>query len=78
MDGNQVTNLLREVNYPRMGDGSRYFELLNIQYILLHKDLLDIIEMHESETTGELTEFERKKTLVNLHFEHERRKLNTI
>ena len=42
---------------------SLFFELLNIQYILLHKDLLDIIEMHESETTGELTEFERKKRL---------------
>ena len=41
--GNQVTDLLREVNYQRRGDGSHYFEPLHIQYIPLRKDLLDII-----------------------------------
>jgi len=40
---NQVTDLLREVNYRHTGDGSHYFEPLHIQYILLRKAQLDII-----------------------------------
>ena len=55
--GNQVTDLLREVNYKRTGDGSHYFELLHVQYIPLCKDLLNIIEMQVSETRGEVTKF---------------------
>ena len=66
--GNQVTDLLREVNYQRRGDGSHYFEPLHIQYIPLRKDLLDIIETQVSETTGELTEFGDGNTILTLHF----------
>ena len=66
--GNQVTDLLREVNYRRTGDGSHYFEPLHIQYIPLRKDLLDIIETQVSETTGELTEFGEGNTILTLHF----------
>ena len=66
--GNQVTDLLREVNYKRTGDGSHYFEPLHIQYIPLRKDLLDIIETQVSETTGELTEFGQGNTILTLHF----------
>ena len=32
--GNQVTDLLREVNFRRKGEGVQYFEPLHIQYIL--------------------------------------------
>jgi len=66
--GNQVTDLLREVNYQRTGDGSHYFEPLHIQYILLRKTQLDIIETRVSETTGELTEFGEGNTILTLHF----------
>ena len=66
--GNQVTDLLREVNYRRTGNGSHYFEPLHIQYIPLRKDLLDIIETQVSETTGELPEFGEGNTIVTLHF----------
>ena len=66
--GNQVTDLLREVNYRRTGDGSHYFEPLHIQYIPLRKDLLDIIETQVSETTGELPEFGEGNTILTLHF----------
>ena len=31
--GDQVTDLLREVNYQRTGNGSHYFEPLHVQYI---------------------------------------------
>ena len=66
--GNQVTDLLREVNYRRTGDGSHYFEPLHIQYIPLRKDVVDIIETQVSETTGELTEFGEGNTILTLHF----------
>ena len=66
--GNQVTDLLREVNYRRTGDESDYFEPLHVQYIPLRKDLLDIIETQVSETTGELPEFGEGNTIVTLHF----------
>ena len=66
--GNQVTDLLREVNYRRTGDGSHYFEPLQLQYIPLRKDLLDIIETLVSETTEELPEFGEGNTILTLHF----------
>ena len=42
--GNQVTDLIREVNFVRKGVGSWYFEPLHIQYISVRKEVLDIIE----------------------------------
>jgi len=66
--GNQVTDLLREVNYNREGKGSQYFEPLHIQYIQVHKEVLDIIEVQVSETTGELVKFGAGNTIVTLHF----------
>ena len=65
--GNQVTDLLQEVNYQWTGDGS-HFELLHIQYIPLRKDVWDIIETQVSETTGELPEFGEGNTIFTLHF----------
>ena len=66
--GNQVTDLLREVNYKREGKGSKYFEPLHIQYIAVRKDVLDIIETQVAETTGDLTQFGSGNTIVTLHF----------
>lgn len=66
--GNQVTDLLREVNYVRRGEGNVYFEPLHIQYIPLRKDVLDIIETQVSETTGDLVDFAEGDTILTLHF----------
>ena len=66
--GNQVTDLLREVNYKREGKGTQYFEPLHIQYIPVRKDLIDIIETQVAETTGQLTKFGEGNTIVTLHF----------
>ena len=66
--GNQVTDLLREVNYIRRGAGVQYFEPLHTQYIPVRKDLIDIIETQVAETTGELVEFGEGNTIVTLHF----------
>ena len=66
--GNQVTDLLREVNFIRRGPDVQYFEPLHIQYIPVRKDLIDIIETQVAETTGELVEFGEGNTIVTLHF----------
>ena len=66
--GNQVTDLLREVNYQRQGKGSHYYEPLHIQYIPLRKDVVDIIETQVAETTGALAKFGEGNTIVTLHF----------
>ena len=69
--GNQVTDLLREVNLIRRGSGVQYFEPYHIQYIPVRKDVLDIIEVQVAETTGELTTFGEGNTIVTLHFKKE-------
>ena len=66
--GNQVTDLLREVNYVRQGKGSQYFEPPHIQYKPIRKDVLDIIETEVSETAGNLVKFGDGNTIVTLHF----------
>ena len=66
--GNQVTDLLREVNFIRRGAGIQYFEPLHIQYIPVRKDLIDIIETQVAETTGQLVDFGEGNTIVTLHF----------
>ena len=66
--GNQVTDLLREVNFIRRGAGVQYFEPLHIQYIPVRKDLIDIIETQVAETTSELVDFGEGNTIVTLHF----------
>ena len=66
--GNQVTDLLREVNYKREGKGSQYFEPLHIQYIDVRKETLDIVEVQVAETTGELVKFGAGNTIATLHF----------
>ena len=66
--GNQVTDLLREVNYKREGKGSQYFEPVHIQYIPVRKDVIDIIETQVAETTGELVELGKGNTIVTLQF----------
>jgi len=66
--GNQVTDLLREVNLIRRGAGIHYFEPTHIQYIPVRKEVLDIIEVQVAETTGELVRFGIGQTIVTLHF----------
>jgi len=66
--GNQVTDLLREVNLIRKGAGVQYFEPTHIQYIPVRKEVLDIIEVQVAESTGELTTFGAGNTIATLHF----------
>jgi len=66
--GNQVTDLLREVNLIRRGAGVQYFEPYHIQFIPVRKEVIEIIEVQVAETTGELVKFGGGNTIVTLHF----------
>ena len=66
--GNQITDLLREVDYKREGRGSYYFEPTHLQYIKVRKDVIDIIETQVAETGGKLVEFGKGNTILTLHF----------
>ena len=70
MVGNKVTDMLREINYVRRGDGAAYFEPIHVQYIPVRKPLLDIIETQIAETDGPLAQFKfgEGRTIVTLHF----------
>ena len=65
--GDQVTDLLREINFSRTGKGAQYFEPLHIQYIPVRKETLDIIEVQVAKTTGELVKFGDGNTVVTIH-----------
>ena len=65
--GDQVTDLLREVNFSRTGKGAQYFEPTHIQYIPVRKETLDIIEVQVAETTGQLVKFGDGNTVVTIH-----------
>ena len=69
--GNQVTDLLREVDYKRKGQGSYYFEPTHLQYIKVRKDVIDIIEVQVAETGGDLVQFGKGNTIFTLHFKKE-------
>ena len=73
--GDQITDFIREVNYKREGKGSYYFELTNLHYRPLRKEVLDILQVHLGETTGELVNFGRGVTTVTFHLKNERRLL---
>ena len=66
--GDQGTDLLREVYYKREGRGSHYLEPTHLQYKLVRKEVLDIIEVQVAETTGDLVKFDQGNTIVTLHF----------
>ena len=72
MVGNQVTDLLREVDYKREDRGSYYFEPTHLQYIKLRKTVIDITEIQVAETTGELVKFGKGNTIVTLQFKKEK------
>ena len=69
--GNRVTDLLREIHYKREGRGTLYFEPLHIQYLPLRNEVVEIIQMQVTETSGtedKLVRFGKGNTLVTLHF----------
>ena len=71
MVGSRFTDLLREVNYPRQGEGKVYFEPKQIHYLPVRREVIDIIEVNITENTEygeELVKFKEDHTIVTLHF----------
>ena len=71
MVGNRFTDLLKEVHYPRQGQGKVYYEPEHIHYLPVRREVIDIIEVNltENTTSGEeLVKFKDDHTLVTLHF----------
>ena len=66
--GDQMTDIIREVNYQKEGRGSYYFEPEHLQYIPLRKEVLDIIQVQITESSGALTTFGRGTSTVTFHF----------
>ena len=74
MVGHKIVDLLREVKYDRTTKGQVYFEPHHIQYIPVRREVMDIIEVQVTETTGtghDLAKFGPGHTLVTLHFKQE-------
>ena len=69
MIGNMMRDLLREIQYKRVGRGSVYFEPLHIQYIPIRNDIIETIETEVAESeTGSLVNFGRGECILTLHF----------
>ena len=66
--GNQVTDLLREVQYKREGKGSTYFEPLHVQYLPVRNEYMEMIECQVAETDRDLMNFGEGHTIITLHF----------
>ena len=52
--GDQVVDLLREVEYKRDGKATAYFEPLHIQYLPIRNEYIEMIQTQVAETNGEL------------------------
>ena len=59
--GDQIVDLLREVQYKWKGKGSTYFEPRRIQYHPVRNPVLDVIEIAIAKTDGTLA------SLVHTH-----------
>ena len=65
--GNQVTDLLQEVQYKREGKGSTFFELLHVQNLPVRNEYIEMIESQVAETDGDLMNFGEGYTIITLH-----------
>ena len=71
MVGERVVDLLKEVHYPRQGQGKVYYEPTQIHYLPVRREVIDIIEVNITENMEygeELVKFKDDHTLVTLHF----------
>ena len=69
--GNQVTDLLRKIQYMRRGRGTTYFKPLHVQYLPLRNEVMEVVETQISETDGQLVRFGKVQANVTLYFKRE-------
>ena len=65
--GNQVSNVLREVNFDSTKEGQRYFEPRHRQYLQVR---LQVMEIALDDLNGVLVKLGPGVTSVVLHFRH--------
>ena len=66
MVGNQVTDVLREIQYQT--NKTTHFEPQHIHYLPVRSGLMEIIETHVTETNDDPVAFAKGQTLLTLHF----------
>ena len=66
--GDQVVDLLREVEYKREDKATVYFEPMHIQYLPVRNEYIEMIQTQVSETNGNLANLQGVHTLLTLHF----------
>ena len=66
--GDQVVDLLREVEYKREDKATVYFEPMHIQYLPVRNEYIEMIQTQVSETNGNLANLKGGHTLLRLHF----------
>ena len=69
--GDQVVDLLREVEYKREDKATVYFEPTHIQYLPVRNEYIEMIQTQVSETNGNLAKLRGGHTLVTLHFKRQ-------
>lgn len=67
--GDQTTNLLRQIYYHPVLEGSYYYEPKKIQWIPLRNNYIDEIEIQMSESeNNNLAQFIDGASILTLHF----------
>ena len=66
--GDQVVDLLREVEYKRENKATVYFEPMHIHYLPIRNEYIEMIQTQVSETNGKLANLQGGHTLLTLHF----------
>lgn len=71
--GNQIIDLIREVQYHREDRGTVYFEPVHMQYLPVRSNRMDTIEVQIAETDGTLVQFNTRNNIpciVTFHFKN--------
>ena len=67
--GDSEHPLIREVHYRQDGSGVVYFEPIHIQWMPMHREYLDVIEVSLGESNGNLADFAKgNRTIVTFQF----------
>ncbi|KAJ7360123.1 hypothetical protein OS493_018108 [Desmophyllum pertusum] len=67
--GSGMTDFIREVEYASKFGGRVQFEPLHLQFIPLRRNVIDVIEVEISETSGKIANFAGGTVILTLKFE---------
>ena len=70
MVGNQVSDVLREVNFDSSKEGQQYFEPKHRQYLRVRQQEYEVMEVALDDLSGTPVKLGPGVTSVVLHFRH--------